>query len=111
MKRKLMVMVLLVVFCLPLFTVGCAHARPPKPGPDFVWVPRHTLPNGVVIRGHWDYRGPENRDRSWVKGHYRPDGTWVPGHWRNHERRPRRDAVWVPGHHGPNGRWIPGHWR
>ena len=111
MPGKIKILLLLAVFLIPLFAPACAHRRPPKPGPDFVWVPRHTNPNGVVIHGHWEDRGPAQDRRVWVKGHYRNDGTWVPGHWRDLERRPKRDAVWVPGHHNAQGRWIPGHWR
>ncbi len=62
--------------------LGCAKARPPKPGPNFVWVPRHRAPNGVMIRGHWKYIGPPvTSGRHWVPAHYNKKGVWIPGHW------------------------------
>lgn len=99
-----------VCFFLVLPLDSCVVARPAKPGPGFVWVPARTTPAGILIRGHWVYRGPAQRDRTWIPGHYRPNGTWVSGHWKVHVA-PRKGAVWVPGYRKPNGRWVPGHWR
>jgi len=31
------------------------YARPPRPGPGFIWVPAHVNKNGVVIKGHWKH--------------------------------------------------------
>ena len=77
-----------MLFCLALALVlgfmvaaGCTHARPKRPGPDFVWVAPHKGPGGVIIPGHWKYVGPPKPGRVWVPGHYGPGGKWVPGHW------------------------------
>ena len=95
-----------LVFVFPF----CTHAKPPKPGPNFVWVKPHTVPDGTSIPGHWKYKGPKTQGKTWVPGHYRPDGSWNPGHWKKLVP-PKSGKTWVPGHHGPKGRWIPGHWK
>ena len=71
-------------FCAVIFfTFACGHARPPKPGPNYVWVKAHTRPNGVKVPGHWQYAGPTVvKGKVWVPGHYGPKGRWIPGHWR-----------------------------
>lgn len=106
--RIFLALVVSLFMILPLDS--CVVARPAKPGPGFVWVPAHTTPRGVLIRGHWVYKGPVQHGRTWVPGHYRRDGTWIPGHWKALVS-PQKGAVWVPGHRAPNGRWVPGHWR
>ena len=94
----------------PLFTVN-SHAKPPKPGPDFVWVKPHTTPDGIAIPGHWKYVGAPLEKKVWVRGHHNAERKWVPGHWKSLVPPPKKGSVWVPGHRGPKGRWIPGHWR
>ncbi|HDZ91580.1 MAG: hypothetical protein JRJ09_07175 [Deltaproteobacteria bacterium] len=89
---------------------SCTHARPPKPGPDFVWVAPHRTPDGRFIKGHWKHTGTPRPGKVWVPGHYSPDGTWVPGHWKKTPKA-KPGGVWVPGHYGPGGRWVPGHWK
>ncbi len=111
MFRKIKVFIILIAFLLPLASVSCAHAKPPKPGPNFVWVAPHTKPNGVVIPGHWQHKGTAPAGKVWVKGHYKANGNWAPGHWTKVGPAPRRGATWVPGHRNARGRWIPGHWR
>ena len=112
MQQRFWLLIVCLLFLLS-FAIGpgCSHARPPKPGPNFVWVPPHTTPDGVFIRGHWKYAGPPVPGKIWVPGHYNAAGEWVPGHWKYREGPPRKGAVWVPGHFGPGGKWIPGHWR
>ncbi len=94
------------IFVFPL----CTHAKPPRPGPNFVWIAPHTTPDGNVIPGHWKYNGPRVRGKVWIPGHYMPDGSWSQGHWKT-LAPPEPGKVWVPGHYGPGGRWIRGHWR
>ena len=81
MKRAACLLIALLLGLVISFS-SCAPARPPKPGPNYVW----------------------------VNGHYGPGGNWIPGHWKHVGSAPP-GKVWVPGHYGPNGRWIPGHWR
>lgn len=95
---------------LLLFLPNCTHARPPKPGSDFVWVESHVTPNGTKIPGHWKYTGPPKPGQTWVPGHQAPNGSWVEGHWEK-VGPARPGATWVPGHYGPGGRWLPGHWK
>jgi hypothetical protein len=61
----------------------CVHSRPPKPGPDFVWVKPVKGPKGKIIPGHWVYKVAPKPDKIWVKGHYDHKGRWIPGHWKN----------------------------
>lgn len=108
MKKVFIVGCLLV---LPFLILSACYAtRPPKPGPDFVWVESHTNPSGDFVPEHWKHVGPPARDKVWVPSHINPDGERVPGHWKN-LKHPRPNAVWVPGHYGPKGHWVPGHWR
>jgi len=111
MVRRLVVSIvaLMVFFTVP-FLLSCAQARPPKPGPDYVWVAPHKAPNGAMIPGHWKYTGPAKPGKDWVPGHHAPNGKWVPGHWKTVAPM-KKGGVWVPGHWGPKGKWIPGHWR
>ena len=95
---------------LPFLHISYSHAKPPKPGPNFVWVKSHTTPNGHAIPGHWKYAGSSKKEKVWVPGHHAPDGKWVPGQWKSLSPS-KNSSVWVPGRHGPKGRWIPGHWR
>lgn len=109
--RRHLVLFLICCLCGLMITASCAHARPPKPGPNFVWVSPHVAPGGVKVPGHWQYQGPRVADREWIPGHYGPGGQWIDGHWRPLGAPPQPHSVWVPGHHGPGGRWIPGHWK
>jgi hypothetical protein len=109
--KKLILNLIAALMIVGASASGPAFARPPKPGPDFVWVPPHTTPGGVLIQGYWRYDGPAQSGRTWVPGHYNRRGVWVPGHWKNLGAAPHPGAVWVPGHRAPDGRWIPGHWR
>lgn len=95
---------------LPLAFSSCSHARPPKPGPHFVWVEAHKAPDGHPIHGHWKYVGPEQTGKTWILAHYDDSGVWVAGHWKSLPP-PRPGHVWVPGHYGPRGKWIPGRWK
>ena len=95
---------------LPFLFVSYSHAKPPKPGPNFIWVKSQTTPNGRSIPGHWKYAESSKKEKVWVPGHHAPDGKWVPGQWKSLSPS-KNSSVWVPGHHGPKGRWIPGHWR
>jgi len=61
---------------------GCATGRPARPGPNFVWVPAHSSPEGVVVPGHWKATGPTPRGKVWVPAHRGPRGRWIPGHFR-----------------------------
>lgn len=108
-KTKWLSFLIVVVFSV--FFISCAHAKPPKPGPNFVWVESHETPDGDVIPGYWKYTGPPVKGKVWVRGHHSADGSWVAGHWKVLTPPPRKGANWVPGHYGPRGRWIPGHWR
>ena len=98
------------ILLLPFLCASFSYARPPKPGPHFIWVNPHTTPNRTFIKGHWKHVGPAEKGKVWVSGHYNAAGKWVRGHWK-HVHAPKPGALWVPGHRGPKGRWIPGHWR
>ena len=116
MFRKTKVFVILIAFLLPMISISCAHhVRPPKPGPNFVWIATHTNPNGVLIHGHWRHaRKPKPAAKTgkvWIKGHYKPSGAWAPGHWKKIGPPPNRGAAWIPGHRNARGHWVPGHWR
>ncbi len=107
MKRAIIIILTAFFLCLALNV----QARPPKPGPNFVWVGPHTTPNGHFVPGHWKYIGPRVKGKVWIPGHRAADGTWIEGHWKTVPPAKRANAVWVKGHFGPRGRWIPGHWR
>ncbi len=80
-RMKTILAVSIIAFSF-VFSGGCAHARPPKPGPHFVWVPVHAGPHGRVVPGHWKYTGPAHpHGKYWVAGHFNKAGVWVPGHW------------------------------
>ncbi|MDY7031551.1 MAG: hypothetical protein SVY10_06530 [Thermodesulfobacteriota bacterium] len=52
-----------VMTILPLFFSSCIHPRPPKPGPNYIWVKPHTKPDGAFVEGHWQYAGPSRRHK------------------------------------------------
>lgn len=108
MKRSLLLF-LSIAICVGM-TFSCAQARPPKPGPNFVWIAPHKNPRGYAVPGHWKYVGPRHPKKVWVPGHRAPNGNWISGHWRNVGKK-RPGSKWIPGHFGPGGKWIPGHWR
>lgn len=61
--------------------------KPPKPGPNFIW-----------IEGTWRW---DKKTKQYI---------WVPGHWE----KIKPNAVWVEGHwvKTPQGwKWVPGHWK
>ena len=107
-KSKILLIVLTIAF--PFILLSYAHAKPPKPGPKFVWINSHTTANGIAVPGHWKYSGAPYKGKSWIPGHYGPKGKWIAGHW-NPRPKPKRGVHWVPGHHGKGGRWVPGHWK
>ena len=72
---------IIALITLLLLTVGCAQAKPPRPGPNYVWVPKHIKQNGVVIKGHWKHKSKIKKQRVWVPAHIKPNGRKVPGHW------------------------------
>ncbi len=109
MKNGKFVLILLsLVLILPL--ESCVVSRPVRPGPNYIWMAPRTTHSGVVIPGHWIYKGKPYKNKVWVPGHHNRYGKWVPGHWKK-IRAPRKNAVWVPGHWTPNGNWKTGHWR
>ena len=67
---------------LPFILVSCTHAKPNKPGSNFVWVKRHVRPNGNLVPGRWNYVGPSRNKMVWVPRHRSPKGKWIPGHWK-----------------------------
>ena len=81
MKQGVTRTVLTVMAVGMLATAGCA-AKPPKPGPNFVWVPAHKNTFGKPVPGHWKHTGPKHKHKVWVEGHHKPNGVWVPGHWQ-----------------------------
>ncbi len=109
MKNGKFALVLLCLFmALPL--ESCVVARPARPGPNFVWVSPRTVAAGVVIPGHWVYRGKPHKNKVWVPCHNNRRGNRVSGHWKT-IHAPRKGAVWVPGHWSRRGHWVDGHWR
>jgi hypothetical protein len=110
MIKRFLLIFITVFLIIPFVFISLGHTRPPKPGPNFIWVPTYTTPDGTVVPGHWKYDGTVQEGKEWVPGHYNSKGVWVPGHWKNTPGR-QSGKVWVPGHYGARGRWIPGHWR
>lgn len=110
MHKRLLLFVIVCITILPLIFSSSCHGRPPKPGPDFIWVKAHPGPDGTSVPGHWKYVGPPVEGKVWVPAHRDPKGQWVPGYWKP-KHPPKKGKVWVPGHRGPKGRWIPGHWK
>lgn len=107
--RRLMVLFIFLIASFGLL-FSCSHARPPKPGPNFVWVTPHKKPNGVFVPGHWNFTGPKKPHKVWVPAHRTCTGKLIPGHWKPlNQAKPK--SVWIPGHFGPRGKWIPGHWK
>ena len=107
-KKKWISCMIILVFLM--ICISCAHAKPPKPGPGFVWVKVHTTPAGHLIPGHWKYTGTPVSGKTWVQGHHNGTGDWVEGDWQILTPS-KKGANWVPGHYGPRGKWISGHWR
>lgn len=79
--RKLIVSLFIILFST-IFLFSCVYSRPPKPGPNFVWVAPVKGPGGKTLPGHWVYKGKSKPGKVWVKGHYGPRGKWIPGHWK-----------------------------
>jgi len=110
MFKKTFCFFIILLFSGIVFMTPVCEARPPKPGHNFVWVPKHYQPDGDYIPGHWKYVGPVIVNKTWIPGHYTCNGAWIEGHWIIKPNKPYKRAVWVSGHYGPRGRWIPGHW-
>ena len=79
--KKLAVTLIVVLFSISCL-FACAHARPPKPGKNFVWVGPVKSPGGKIIPGHWVMKGKPKPGKVWIKGHYNKKGRWIPGHWK-----------------------------
>ena len=69
-----------VILLVGLMVVN-AQARPPKPGPNHVWVVKHVNKKGVVVKGHWKHKSKVKQHQVWVPEHIRPNGKKVKGHW------------------------------
>jgi hypothetical protein len=54
-----------IILALTLLLFSCEYimARPPKPGPNFIWVKKYTTPLGITIPAHWKYRGKKKHKR------------------------------------------------
>ncbi len=55
-----------LLFSITIF-FSCVHSRPPKPGPDFVWVKPVKGPKGKIIPGHWVYKVAPKPDKNMGK--------------------------------------------
>ena len=104
----LWVIMFVLVSGILLVATPSAQARPPKPGPNYVWVPAHITKAGHATPGHW--RLKERAGYLWKKGHYDTAGKWIPGQWKPVGPTPR-GKVWVRGHHNRRGKWIRGRWK
>ena len=65
---------IMIVLILISFSFEFIVARPPKPGPNFVWVSQHKTPLGIIIPAHWKYKGKKKikkRGHKALKKHYR----------------------------------------
>ncbi len=80
MKKLALIIFMGLFFLISITTLSLA--RPPRPGPNYVWVPPHVNVHGVFIKGHWKYIGPQKHGWVWVPGHFNRFGKWVPGHWK-----------------------------
>ena len=54
-------------------------ARPPKPNPNFVWIPKHRIQMGVIIPGHWEYKGKKHKKSSSKKRHHKKYKSMIGG--------------------------------
>jgi hypothetical protein len=59
---------------LLLLILSTGYTKPPKPGPNFIWVKPYTLPDGISIPGHWKYTGPPKKGKTRMLGHYKSKG-------------------------------------
>ena len=109
MFKQLNLLLISYMIILPFIFASYSQARPPKPGPNFVWVKPHDTSNGTSIPGHWKYVESAKKEKVWVPGHYSPNGKWLSGHWKSLSPS-KKGSAWVPGHYGSKGRWVPGHW-
>lgn len=87
MHKRLLLFVIACVTILPLILSSSCHGRPPKPGPDFMWVKVHPGPDGISIPGHWKYVGPPVEGKVWVPAHRDPRGSGYQGTGSKHPRR------------------------
>lgn len=82
MKKGLFKQILTALMTVSLLSLSACAARPPKPGPHFIWVPKHVNKFGKPVPGYWKHTGPRERNRVWFNGHYDSNGVWVRGAWR-----------------------------
>ena len=102
------VIMFVLVSGILLLVIPSAQARPPKPGPNYVWVPAHVTNDGYATPGHW--RLKNRAGYLWKKGYYDAAGTWVPSQWKPLGSAPS-GKVWIRGHHNRRGKWIRGRWK
>jgi hypothetical protein len=66
-------------------------ARPPAPGPGYVWVEEDWVGRGNNYDWHGGYwAAPPRAGNHWVPGHWvqrRRGWVWMPGHWTSRGRR------------------------
>jgi hypothetical protein len=126
MIKLLKTLFVICVLVLPFLFISFSYARPPKPGPHFIWVYPHRAPDGTLIEGHWGpmphpphHGAPPGHGPShpmpgpnfiWVEPYATPHGIFIHGHWR-YVGPPQRGKVWVAGHYDSAGYWVRGHWR
>lgn len=83
MQKLLNVMIFLGCFTLGLFIFSAyGFEKPPKPGPNFVWVEPVKNKDGTTMPGHWKKMVPPRPGAVWLPGHYGRGGKWIPGHWK-----------------------------
>ena len=79
MKKSVFIVLFVLISWILLPPVS--HARPTKPGPNFVWVAPERQEGDLVKPGYWSYTGPKQAHRVWVEAHYNSQGEWIPGQW------------------------------
>jgi len=60
-----------IILILISINLGVIIAKPPKPGPNFVWVPKYKTPIGIVIPAHWKHKGKKKVSKKKYKKHYK----------------------------------------
>ncbi|MEA1867102.1 MAG: hypothetical protein U9N19_03225 [Thermodesulfobacteriota bacterium] len=81
-KKLAIISIIASIFYMPLFFTSCSKSKPPRPGPNFVWVVPHTTPDGEKIPEHWKHKSCSKPGAVWVPGHLNPSGRWISGHWK-----------------------------
>jgi len=82
MFKRFKMFLIVCITISPFLFLSFGYARPPKPGPNSVWIKPHTTSGGVFVPGHWKYVGPPKKGKVWVPGHRSRNGKWIRGHWR-----------------------------